>query len=143
MHIFYYNFTEVTVKAKIYGSPNTIFNFQCLGNSSHHHTLLLYKDGHVNREIAEVCKDRYVRVAFNQLPEVFEVYNETNTMVEYPLEVGKYAWHWEILSSFYATNRLRPIFYNCNYIWGWLDENTGLWNGAVATVNCITLFLFY
>ena len=32
---FYYNFTQVTVKAKKDESPNTIFNFQCQRNSSH------------------------------------------------------------------------------------------------------------
>ena len=31
------------------------------------------KDKQVNRQMAEVCKDRYVRVAFNQEPDIFEV----------------------------------------------------------------------
>jgi hypothetical protein len=53
---FYFNITRVTVKVKADGSPNTIFYFQCQGNSSHSQKLLL-KDGQVNREIAEVYMD--------------------------------------------------------------------------------------
>ena len=137
---FYYNFTHVTIKAKIGGSPNTIFNFQCPGTSSHHHTLLLYKDGQVNRQIAEVCKDRFVRVAFNQDHGLIEVNTENNTMIEYPSKPGEYAHQWEILSSFFANKRLTPIFTDCNFTWGWLDEDTGLWNSAVAMVDSLCLF---
>ena len=142
MHIFYYNFTQVTVKAKIGGSANTIFQFQCPGNSSHSHMLLLYKDGQVNRKIADVCRDRFVRVAFNQYSPHFEVNSETNTMIEYPIRRSKGAYPWEILSSFFANNRLTPIFYNCHQTWGWLDEYTGLWNGAIAMVDSLASFLF-
>ena len=49
---------------------------------------------------------------------------------------------WEILSSFFAINRLTPIFIDCNRTAGWLDEDTGLWNGAVAMVDFLGLFLF-
>ena len=138
---FYYNLTQVTVKAKIDGSPNTIFNFQCPGNSSHSHTLLLYKDGHVNREISEVCKDRYVRVAFNQYPGFIEINNETNTMVEYPVwhDYPASSWRWEVLSSFFTNNRLIPIFIETN-AFGILDKDTGLWSGAVAMVNSLVFF---
>ena len=146
MHIFYYNFTQVTVKAKIDGSANTIFQFQCPGNSSHSHMLLLYKDGQVNRQIADVCRDRFVRVAFNQYSRNFEVNSETNAMIEYPRltkkKVSNQAWPWEILSSFFANNRLTPIFYNCHQTWGSLDEDTGLWNGAIAMVDSLASFLF-
>jgi hypothetical protein len=96
---------------------------------------LLNKDGQVNRKISEVCKDRFVRVAFNQYPGIFEARDKNNTMIEYPIKAGGYAWHWEILSSFFEINRVTPIFKNCNNTWGWLDEDTGLWNGAVLMVN--------
>ena len=138
---FNYSFTQVTIKAKTDGSPNTIFNYQCPGNSSHYQKLLLNKDGHVNREIVEVCRDRFVRVAFNQYPGVFEVNNETNTMIEYPVDGSGLSWHWEILSSFFAINELTPIFNDCNFTWGWLDYDTGLWNGAVAMVDLLA-FVF-
>ena len=142
MHIFYSNFMQVTVKAKKDGSPNTIFKFQCSGNSSHFHTMLLTKDGKVNRGIDEVCTDKFVRVAFNQDPGKFEVNTETNALIEYPVKAGEYAWPWEILSSFLSNNKLTPIFKDCNKTWGSLDEDTGLWNGAVAMVKLLGYFLF-
>ena len=61
---FNYSFTQVTIKAKTNGSPNTIFNYQCPGNSSHYQKLLLYKGGQVNRQIAEFCSDPFVWVAW-------------------------------------------------------------------------------
>jgi hypothetical protein len=128
------------VRAKTNGLPNTIFNFQCPGNSSHYQKMLL-KEGKANREIAMVCNDRFVRVAFNQDPGFFEVYHETNSMVEYTIEGGEGAWEWEILSSFFANRRLTPIFINCNFTWGWLDEDTGVLNGAVAKVALLS-FIF-
>ena len=110
----YYNFTQVMVKAKTDGSTNTIFYFQCPGNSTHSQTLLLMRDRQVNRKMAEVCSDQFVRVAFNQWPGVIEVRNETTTMMEYPM--GGYplseARSWEILSSFFATKRLSPLLYD-------------------------------
>ena len=137
---------QVTVKAKKDGSPNTIFKFQCSGNSSHFHTMLLTKDGKVNRGIDEVCTDKFVRVAFNQEFDSFEVNTETNALIEYPMKVrssfhGKHAWPWEILSSFFANNKLTPTFKDCNQTWGSLDEDTGLWNGAVAMVKLLVYFL--
>ena len=111
---FHYNFTQVTVKAKTGGSPNTIFNFLCPGNSSQSHTLLLFEDGHVNKEITEVCKDKIVRVAFNQDPAIFEVNKETNAMIEYPVLPSR-SRVWEILSSFFTKHKLTPIFYDCNF----------------------------
>ena len=89
----------------------------------------------------EVCgeKKREVRIAYNQYNQYdgrFEVDNVTNTMVEFPVaDLPIYAYEWERLSSFFQTYNLSPVFYDCNDTWGWLDEDTGLWNGAVAMVS--------
>jgi hypothetical protein len=102
---------------------------------------LLNKDRKVNRELSEICKDIFVRIAYNQDSGSFEVDNATKIMIEYPSRPGVYAWHWEILSSFFANYRLTPLFNDCNFTWGWLDEDTGLWNGAVAMVYLWHWFL--
>ena len=47
------------------------------------------------------------------------------------------SFQWEILSSFFAYNRLNPIFHDCNFTWGWQDEEEGLWNGAVEMVDSL------
>jgi hypothetical protein len=104
--------------------------------------MLLTKNGKVNRGIDEVCTDKFVRVAFNQDSESFEVNTETNALIEYPMKAGEPAWPWEILSSFFANNKLTPTFKDCNQTWGSLDEDTGLWNGAVAMVKLLGYFLF-
>ena len=90
----------------------------------------------------EVCAEkREVRIAFNQNPGTLEVDNVTNTVVEYDFsdkwshEEAYVAQDWEILSSFFQTYNLSPVFYDCNETWGWFNEDTGLWNGAVAMVE--------
>ena len=76
-----------------------------------------------------------VRVAFNQYPGFFEMDMENNEkMVEYELRFGN-VWDYEILNSFFATYGLTPTWQDCNETWGWLDEETGLWNGAVRAVG--------
>ena len=104
--------------------------------------MLLYKDGHVNREINEVCRERFVRVAFNQYPEQFEVNTETNSMIAQPDEGLDRSLTREILSSFFANNKLTPIFYDCKNTWGSLNKETGEWNGAVGMVGFLDVILF-
>ena len=133
------HFTQVTVGVKRDKSPNTIFYFQCPGNFSYSHKLLLTADGRVSRPMKGVCaENREVRIAFNQFPGTIEVDNVTNTVVEYSLS-DKWrhdeAYEWETLSSFFLTYNLSPVFYDCNETWGWFNEDTGLWNGAVAMVK--------
>jgi hypothetical protein len=120
-------------------SPNTIFHYTCNGNSSLQSTKLLLRKGYVNQPIGEVCSG-VVRVAFNQWgaysewDPVFEVDMENEKMVEYEPCFGC-VWDYEILNSFFATYELTPTWQDCNETWGWLDEETGLWNGAVRAVG--------
>jgi hypothetical protein len=41
----------------------------------------------------------------------------------------------EILTSFFSQNNLSPVWMFANQTWGWQDEETGLWNGAVGQVG--------
>ena len=79
-------------------------------------------------------------MAFNQDPGVFEVDVEnTNTMVTYPVwwSMLEGAYPNEILSSFFTSHHLTPTWQDANYTWGWFDEETGLWTGAVGLVSRI------
>ena len=101
----------------------------------------MLKNGHVKQEIAQVCSDRFVRVVF--IDWVLGVNNQ-NEMIEYAIfgvDTFVPPWRWEILSGFFDNNGLTPIFIDCNGTSGSLDEDTGLWNGAVAMVNLL-YFLF-
>ena len=65
-------------------------------------------------------------------------------MKEYPMdyywyyiahETGKLVHAFEILKTFFSNYHITPIWTNCNYTWGWLDEETGHWTGAVGQVQ--------
>ena len=60
-------------------------------------------------------------------------------MVEYPLWLKKgdrsnIAFNYEILSSFFENYNITPTWINCNYTWGWFDEETGNWTGCLGKV---------
>ena len=117
----------------------TIFQFTCQGESDKSSKLLL-REVQVNRPVTEVCRDSVVRMAFNQNKGVFEIDVENNnTMVSYPvvdtLKNGAYAN--DILSSFFTSHHLTPTWQDANGTFGWFDEETGLWTGAVGLVSRI------
>ena len=42
---------------------------------------------------------------------------------------------WEILGSFFSTHDIVPVWTDCHSTWGWYDEESGKWTGAVGTVR--------
>ena len=42
---------------------------------------------------------------------------------------------WEILDSFFKNHDIVPAWINCHYTWGWYDEESGKWTGAVGKVK--------
>ena len=42
-------------------------------------------------------------------------------------------YNFEILKLFFKNKNINWI--NCNYTWGWYDDETGRWTGAVGKVN--------
>jgi hypothetical protein len=41
----------------------------------------------------------------------------------------------EILNTFFDNNNVEPRWQDTNFIWGWFNESTGLWNGAIDLVS--------
>ena len=81
-----------------------------------------------------------INVAYND-DSYFEIVD--NSMVEYTVAIieGKYSnipFDFEILEEFFENKNINWI--NCNYQWGWYDEETGRWTGAVGKVK-MTIFL--
>ena len=121
------------------------FTLQC-PNQDHQLTLSLLHDATVRGDIHyyDVCKVADpVTIAYNNdFSAMFVVDPETQTMVEYPVMPvkGWYSdipWDWEIIKLFLDHYSLSPTWIDCNYTWGWLDEETGSWTGAVGKVrNC-------
>ena len=103
--------------------------------------LLLLKNATVNRNSGfdDVCKEKYVHVAYNNRYLTFVVSNITGEMLRYPVYpvVGYYymAYDWEIQAAFFATYNIKPIWINANYTWGTLNDTTGQWDGAVGLIQ--------
>ena len=130
------------------GTKGWIFNLVCPGNamSVSHERLLLLKSAAVNSNLSfdDVCKDKHVLVAYNNEPEVFEVSNITGDMVTtgWPwysvrpvLRWLPIAWEWELQAAFFKYNNITPHWINANYTWGWLDNTTNQWSGAVGLIQ--------
>ena len=126
------------------GVKGWIFNLVCPGNamSVSHERLLLLKNATVNRNLGfdEVCKEKYVYVAYNNYPLQFEVSNITGKMVKYP--VAPYVSYdhvvshgWEIQAAFFQYNNIKPEWINANLNWGTLNYTTGQWSGAVGMIQ--------
>ena len=107
-------------------------------------TLSLLHDATVRGDIHyyDVCKVAdSVTIAYNNEPAWFEVGHETQTIVEIPVKPmdgrSHIPWDWEIIQPFLDHYSLTPTWIDCKYTWGWLDEKTGTWTGAVGKVrNC-------
>ena len=74
----------------------------------------------------------------NDYPPWFEVDDETREMVRYPVNPvieSSYILNWEILETFFHNHDIVPVWTNCHSTWGWYDEESGKWTGAVGKVR--------
>ena len=125
------------------GVKGWMFSLVCPGNamSVAHKGLLLLTNATVNRNLGfdDVCREKQVYIAYNNDHLVFEVSNITGEMVKYPLSrIVSYtpvAWEWEIQAAFFKYNSITPLWFNCNYTWGSLNETSGQWSGAVGMIQ--------
>ena len=118
------------------------FTLQC-PNLDNQLTLSLLQDATVCGDIHfyDVCKVAdSVTIAYNNEPPTFEFDPETQTMVEFPVK-PIYGWSssipltWEIMKPFLDHYSLIPTWVDCEFTWGWFDEETGTWTGAVGKVR--------
>ena len=84
------------------------------------------KDGQVKTN-KEMCGRKIVRMAYNHEPGVFEL-DKDMKVVEIWIQS-------KVLNSFFSSQNLTPVWENANYTWGWFDEETGRWTGAVGLVS--------
>ena len=111
--------------------------------------MMIFKNGTTkdNLQFKDLCKEEHhVRIAYNNEYNYFEIDNITNTMVEYPKlnknglihDYGQYSHEYSIMKSFFSKFNIKPTWINCNYTWGWFDNVTGHWTGAVGQVKILT-----
>ena len=141
-------------------AAGTLFYVMCPGQNERYHKLMIFHDGTVNRNLKykDVCpvaelesEPEYhnINIAYNDNQGTFHIYNDTMTMNEYPvswaLENSKdynyIPYDWEILKLFFNHFNIIPSWINCNKTWGWIDEDTGKWTGAVGKVIITNLSL--
>ena len=132
--------------------PETTFKVYCPGQYKRFpYKLMMYNDGSVtdNVRYQDLCVERFaVSVAHNNEPTVFEVVNGTLVDMREKMGhlhgnlVGAYDYiseDDEVLSMFLIKNYNIIInWIDANYTWGWLDDETGMWTGAVGKVNIYT-----
>ena len=121
-------------KINTHHSRGTSVQYFCQGESRS--TNLVLRQGNANKPVKDVCKSREIRIAFNQVPGMFEI--NTETMVEYHSKPGR-ANMPEMLSPFLTSHNLKPTWKNAHGFWGSYDQETGLWNGIVALVSKISI----
>ena len=113
---------------------------KCKVTSSTTHDVLINKEiGY--KSYKEVCGDepKKVNLGYNNEWEIFKV--ENNTLQPYP-PLGTYLYgelphmscYWEVLSKFFSIYNIEPNWLNCNYTWGWYDEEQGGWTGCMGKV---------
>ena len=139
------------VEPKKDNSPNTMFYLTCLGNKTPRSPKLLYRKEGVNKPIEEVCPHRHIEVAFNQYSDNIEMTGMLENgsfteFVKYPVwneGVGP-AHEWEKLEYLISNYHLSSNWYDNNDSWGWYNEETMSWTGAVEMVrNFGSAFIIY
>ena len=137
------------------------FELVCPGNamSVYFQRLLLQKNATVNTNLGfdDVCKDKYVSVAFKQFGGSFQIdvsggisyfkkghsfWIQGAKMVRYQVEPELDWWNvahqWEIQAAFFEDNNIEPIW--CideigSNLWGSLNYTTGQWSGMVGMIQ--------
>ena len=109
---------------------------------------MVYTNGRIinsNVRYQDLCIDRFaISVAYNHDPWYFEIENNSiiNLREKYGYlngeTVGSYSYiptTDEQLSAFFTNYNVIINWIDCNFTWGWFDDETGKWTGAVGKVS--------
>ena len=106
--------------------------------------MMIFKNGTTKDDLQfkDLCQEEHeVLIAYNNEEDFFGIDNISNSMVEYPHwflmvgDYGKLSDDYELLKSFFSKFNIKPTWINCNYTWGWFDDETGHWTGALGQVE--------
>ena len=134
------------------GVKGWTFNLVCPGNvmSVSHKGLLLLESATVNRNLVfgEVCKEKYVNVAYDEMWSMIYVTNgimwdETmhHQYAVYPwVRLQSMAHEWEMQAAFFKSNNITPHWIKAGNMFmglnmSLLNETTGQWSGAVGLIQ--------
>ena len=123
----------------------TIFHLYC-PNESLPNKMMIFKDGTTKDDLQykDLCKEEHhVRIAYNNKYSHFHIIKLDNidTMDELAywrpigFGMGRKSHHHVILKTFFKKFNIKPTWINCNFTWGWFDDETVYWTGAVGQVE--------
>ena len=117
-----------------------MFKMKCQVNSTTTHDILISKEITFG-SYKEICsgEKKHVNLGFNNEFLNFKV--ENNTLMPYP-PMGTYLYgeqsalsnNWEVLIMFFSMYNIEPNWLDCNYTYGWYDEDLGGWTGCMGKV---------
>ena len=138
------NSIQVPIPAKK-SSQSFVTQMKCEATSDKtHHVLIGQEIGY--KSYKEICsgEPKKVNLAYNFEWWILEV--ENNSLVEIPRSINIYAnryiygqpsfgpFNWEILSPFFSIHNIEPNWLDCNWNWGWYDEEAEMWTGCIGKV---------
>ena len=114
---------------------------KCEVNSDTTHEVLISKEISY-RSLKGICsgEKRKVNIGYNVDPIELNVENKTlmpipeQTFIFEAGQDSKMSEDWEVLSRFFSLHNIEPNWLDCNFTWGWLDEDLGEWTGCLGKV---------
>ena len=116
---------------------------RCQVTSNKTHGIVISKEI-TYKSYKEICsgETKKVNLGWNWEPH-FKV--ENNKLVQIPRNsqfpedsiYGKYSalsYDWEVLSKFFSIHNIEPNWLDCEWSWGWYDEELGGWTGCMGKV---------
>ena len=134
------NSIQVHIPKRV-SSKSFVFQMKCEVTSNTTHNVLISKEISY-KSYKEICsgEPKKVNLGYNYEKDILEV--ENNTLVHNFRGMGHYifgvytamAYDWEVFSKFFSIHNIEPNWLNCNYTWGWYDEDLGGWTGCMGKV---------
>ena len=124
------------------------FSLQCPGefiNNVLELELLCDGTGRGNVHFYDLCKVvNRVNIAYNNYYQYFNIDNATNTIVKdppVPINEGYslIPYDFEIIGEFLRQQNIIPTWIDCNFTYGWYDEESGNWTGEIGKVSLMFL----
>ena len=110
-----------------------------VASSTTHNVLISKKISY--KSYKEICRKeaKKVRLGFNNAWDLLVI--ENNTLIPYPPRSGflygqksQWSYDWEVLSKFFSIHNIEPSWLDCDFTWGWYDEELGGWTGCMGKV---------
>ena len=92
------------------------------------------------RSYKDICggQKKKVNIGFNNEPGALTVKNNTLLTTPSPEPIYEKSTQispdWEVLSRFFLIHNIEPNWLDCNYTWGWYDEELGGFTGCMGKV---------